>query len=244
MQTSQYNKPSHDAARITKEYEDFAYIVSHDLNAPLRHIKEFTRLLIGSTRDNLDDEEKSYVQFLEKSLERIDVMQQALLTFSRLDTHAQPLRDIDCNMVVENVLEELVDIWKRYKPVFQCDDLPIIMADPRQMHVLFSNLIENALKFHEDDNTKREISITVKEEDSSYLFQIKDNGIGIDPKNHEEVFRLFRRLNPEKYDGVGVGLSIARKIVRRHGGDIYIESNVEEGSRIFFSIAKASDGAA
>jgi light-regulated signal transduction histidine kinase (bacteriophytochrome) len=232
------HKLDDEVAQIAQEYEDFAYIVSHDLNAPLRHVKEFTRLLIGGRKDQLTVEEQEYVNFLQKSLEKLDDMQKALLTFSRLNTWAGDLRESDCNEVVANVLRELDHDVRTYSPAIECGDLPTIMAEPKQLHLLFVHLIDNALKFHDEDTLKRKILITALDQEDQWLFEVRDNGIGIDEDYHEEVLRLFRRLDPERYKGIGAGLTIAHKIVQRHGGELLIESECGEGCSVFFSMPK------
>lgn len=231
----QTDQPDHKAQQIIREYEDFAYIVSHDLNAPLRHVKEFTRLLIGMRQHNLNEEEKDYVHFLEQSLHKLDDMQRALLTFSRLNTHTGPLRETNFNHAVNAALKDLKNIMDEYDPLFNCADLPALVADPIQIQLLFFHLIENALKFHDSDK-KRRISIHATDQGKSWLFEIKDNGIGIPKKDYEEVFRMFKQLEPGKYPGTGAGLTIARKIVQRHGGEIFIESEMDDGTSVFFRL--------
>ncbi|MEZ5918965.1 MAG: ATP-binding protein [Alphaproteobacteria bacterium] len=229
----------HKAERIAKEYEDFAYIVSHDLNAPLRHIKEFTRLLVAGRKDNLTVEEQEYVEFLERSLSKLDDMQRALLTFSRLNTRPDPPCDVDCNKVVDDVLKELADIVSVHAPEIEYGKLPVVHVDPKQLHLLFFHLIDNALKFHEDETLKRRIHISATDQEDMWLFEVRDNGIGIAEQYHDEIFRLFRRLNPDQYSGIGAGLTIAQKIVHRFGGEMLIESEPEQGTSVFFSIEKA-----
>lgn len=224
------------AERIAQEYQDFAYIVSHDLSAPLRHIREFTRLLVDS-RSDLGDDEREYIQFLETSLHRLDVMQAALLGFARIGSRAGEFRETDCNSVVESVLNVFEASESYPMPVFECGVLPVIMADPDQIQTLFYNLIDNALKFRPNSSKQAKILISALKREDSWMFKISDNGIGIEKKYHEEIFRMFRRLEPEKYPGVGAGLTIARKIARRHGGDMFVESTPGKGTSVFFSIA-------
>lgn len=226
------------AERIAKEYEDFSYIVSHDLNAPLRHIREFTRLLIAGRKENLTVEEQEYVELLERSLNKLDDMQRALLTFSRLNTRPNPPRDVDCNEVVGDVLRELGDAVSIHGPEIERGKLPVVNVDPKQIHLLFFYLIDNALKFHEEDTLKRRIGINATDQEDLWLFEIKDNGIGIAEDYHDEIFRLFRRLNPDRYSGIGAGLTIAQKIVHRFGGEMLIESAPGQGTSVFFSIGK------
>lgn len=233
MPVAEHNK----AIQITKEYEDFAYIVSHDLNAPLRHVKEFTRLIVGSRKEGLTEEEKRYVLFLEKSLQKLDAMQGALLSFSRLSTRVDSLRNTDFYQVITSVVNELSDGFKVYTPVIEFGNMPSMLADSDHIRLLFYHLIDNALKFHKENAPQRKVFISAKDHGRSWMFEVKDNGIGIDKRYHEEVFRMFRRLEPEKYPGIGAGLAIARKIVRRHGGEISIESEAGNGTNVLFSIA-------
>jgi len=224
------------ADAILKEYETFAYVVSHDLSAPLRHVKEFTRLLIGGKRDELSEEEREYINYLERSLEKLETMQEALLSFSRVKTHAGPLKHVDCNEAVAQALEELDHMVVELAPAFECIKLPTLMAEPNQIIVLFRNLIENAFKFHRLGTDKRKVSISADKEDGHWVFKIEDNGIGIDERNHENALTMFRRLEPNAYDGIGAGLTIAHKIVQEHGGEMSIESEPGKGTAVYFTL--------
>ncbi len=227
--------------QIVQDYADFAYIVSHDLGAPLRHVREFTRLLIDARKDGLSPEEEAYVEFLESSLQKIEGMKRALLMFSRLDTRAEPYRAIPLNDVVSAALQELEDVMHAYRPDIICGVLPTLVVEPKQIQCLFYHLIDNALKFHRGKTDPRRIFLSATERDDTWCFEIRDNGIGIAREYHEEVFRLFKRLEPDAYCGIGAGLTFARKIVRRHGGEIWIDSEGEEnGTSVSFSLAKRS----
>lgn len=223
---------------IAKEYEDYAYIVSHDMGASLRHIKEFTRLLIESKQSELKDEENEYVMYINRALEKIDSMQQALLEFSRLNTRAQAHKEIDCNQILLSVLKNLNLSLEQLYPEITTTQLPVIIAEPKQIEMLFTNIIDNAVKFHEGSKRDTKIDISLIENPHFWTFKIKDNGIGIDRKYHQEIFRLFRRLDPDKYPGIGAGLTIAKKIARRHDGDIFIESSLQQGTSVIFALKK------
>lgn len=223
------------AEAIAREYEDFAYIVSHDLSAPLRHVREFTQLLVEARGQNLTDDEKSYVGFLEKSLLRIDRMQEALLAFSRVNTQAAEPEEVDCKALVLEILENFTDEIKAKKAEIFCGDLPVVRADYAQLRQVFYHLISNALKFYEEGAVTN-VSIEGRKEGKVFVFEVRDNGIGIAPEYHEEIFRMFRRLNPEKYPGTGAGLTIARKIARRHGGDLRVDSIAGEGARAVLTL--------
>lgn len=224
--------------QLEQEYRDFAYIVSHDLNAPLRHVREFTRLLIEPRQANLSEEEQHYIEFLNKSLKKLEDMQYALLTFSRINTRGENMSDVDCNNIVKDVLEGLEAKIKDYDTSVEYRDLPTLYADPEQIQSLFFNLIDNALKFYWDDNAKRKVIIKATDQGDAWLFEIKDNGIGIDEKYHEDVFKMFRRLEPEHFAGVGAGLTHAKKIVEKHGGEIMINSGEDQDTSVFFILPK------
>ncbi len=224
---------------VAKEYEEFAYIVSHDLNAPLRHVREFTRLLIGCQQDNLTEEEQEYVRFLEQSLSKLDDMQEALLVFSRLNTQARPKEKTDMNRLVQDVVSDMKQSFEKYDVDLNVSNLPFLNVDGRQVKVLFTHLLDNALKFHKSDEVKRRVSICAVEQGDVWLFELKDNGIGISDKYSTSVFRLFKRLEPDKYSGIGAGLTLAQKIVHWHKGEILIQSEPSVGTSIFFSLGKS-----
>ncbi len=232
-----------ELAQIKQEYQDYAYIVSHDLSAPIRHIKEITRLLIDSTQRHLGDEERQYVKFLELSLRKLDAMQVSLLEFSRINTQGMPFEEMSSKEVLEKALVNMPNFLAEHRFCVRYDALPTVWVDARQCHHLFRYLIENALKFH-DENASREVTVTAQQQDDGrILFEIRDNGIGIAEEYCEEVFQLFRKLHvEEKYPGIGAGLALARKIVNRHGGKIWIESAENEGASIFFTLPAPEKG--
>lgn len=238
MLASDLQRPSDiQAERIAREFEDFAYIVSHDLNAPLRHVREFTNLLIGTRRDNLNEEEQEYIMFLERSLDKLDKMQQALLTISRLNTRAGDMLEINCNLIIEQAIKKLD--YDTDRETFEFGNLPTLIAEPKQIEMLFYQLVDNALKFQvHHEALQKKIRINAEEAKDGWVFRISDNGIGIDPKYHEEIFRLFKQLEPNIYSGIGAGLTIAHKIVGRHGGRIWVESQRGRGTDVFFVLPK------
>ncbi|MDA1326356.1 MAG: ATP-binding protein [Proteobacteria bacterium] len=226
------------AALIAEEYKDFTHIVSHDLAAPLRHIREFTRLLIDARQEDPSADEKEYIKFLEISLRKLNEMQRALLDFSRINTQVTAPIETDCNEIAASVLSDSEEVINERLTTIECGDLPTIMADKKQIHSLFMNLISNALTFHHGNSLERKVAITVSDEGESYRFGIKDNGIGIAQVHHEQVFRLFRRLNNDSYPGIGAGLTIAKKIVDRHGGNIALDSALGDGTCVNFWLPK------
>jgi len=226
------------AALIAEEYKEFTHIVSHDLAAPLRHIKEFTRLLIDARQGDPTADEKEYIKFLEISLMKLNGMQRALLDFSRINTQVTAPSETDCNEIAASVLSDSVGVINERLTIIECGDLPTIMADKKQIHSVFMNLISNALTFHAENSLERKVTITASDEGDSYGFAVNDNGIGIAETDHEQVFRLFCRLNQDAYPGIGAGLTIAKKIVDRHGGKIALVSDLSGGTCVNFWLPK------
>lgn len=226
---------------VTREYEDFSYIVSHDLSAPIRHVREFTGLLIAGRRDSLNDEENDYIHYLEKSLQRLDEMQAALLSFSRVTTRAGAHRPVDLNQTLAAVLEDLSLAIVKYMPAMAIDPLPTLNVDPEQIRRVLHTLLSNAIKFQESERSQRDIAIRAKQQGDFWRFEVQDNGIGMAPAHQTEVFRIFRRLEPERYPGLGANLAIARKIIRRHGGDMGLTSTSGVGTTVWFTLPAAKE---
>lgn len=236
--TTRKKKPAGDpdkAKVISKEFEDFAYIVSHDLNAPLRHIREFTRLLIESHPEAANADQQEYIDFLEMSLDKICKMQEALLVFSRLNTQAGEMKPSDCNLLVSSALNYLEADIKRSGAQVNVYDMPVVNGDTKQLQALFTNLIDNAIKFHQPEQGST-VTITAGRDKDEHVFKISDTGIGIAPEYYDEIFRFFRRLNVSRFSGVGAGLPICKKIVQRHNGNIWIESALGRGTSVFFTL--------
>lgn len=234
-----YSVEESKAQRIAQEYAEYAYIVSHDLNATLRHVREFSRLLMDARpAENLSQEEKQYLAFLEQSLSRMDEMQQALLSFSRVNTRADAFDNVSTQNIADGVLASFAKEIDKRNAIVECAGLPDVYADAVQINNVFSQLISNALKFH-TDATAPEIKIYVENQAGDQVFVVSDNGIGIAKDYHEDVFRLFRRLHDrDHYPGVGAGLTIARKIIQRHGGRIWLESQPGMGTRVCFTLGR------
>jgi len=213
---------------IEKEYQDFVYIVSHDFQAPVRHLKNFTRFLVES-RGDPNEEEQEYIKHIESALQKLEEMQSALLTLSRLSTNKESWAPINCNDIISRILEKYEGHDAEIGP------LPNIKGDENLIQTLFHQLIDNALKFHEPDTTNKKINISAISTDTHVEFTITDNGIGIPDRNQEHIFQIFKRLHPEDYPGIGAGLTIAKKITKLHNGDLWV--NTENDKTIFkFSI--------
>jgi PAS domain S-box-containing protein len=225
---------------INNELQQFAYVASHDLQEPLRTVTSYLQLVEKRYKDKLDSEGEEFIHFAVDGAARMSMLIKDLLTYSRVGTHAMPFEKVDCQAVLDSMLDNLHRSIQENKATVHIEtEMPFIKADPTQMGLLFQNLISNAIKFRTKDNPV--IHIRAKEEDSHWLFTIKDNGIGIPADYADRVFVIFQRLHTrQKYPGTGIGLAVCKKIVERHGGKIWLEQNVNEpGTTFFFTIQKA-----
>jgi signal transduction histidine kinase len=222
--------------RSNKELEQFAYIASHDLNEPLRMISSYTQLLERKYHDKLDKDAIDFIGFAVDGAHRMQLLIDDLLQYSRVTTKAQPLQPVDTNLLLDQTLINLQPLINEKEAEVTHDPLPTINADGIQIMQVFQNLISNAIKFCDQ---KPKIHISVKSTENEWIFSVKDNGIGIAPELHDQLFIIFRRLHTrDKYPGTGMGLAICKKIVERHKGRIWVESEVDKGTTFFFAIPK------
>lgn len=224
-----------------EELQKFVYIVSHDLNAPLRHIKEFTRLLLNQLDGTLHDKSKLYADIIKNSINKAESMMDGLLQFSRLNTIKNPVIDFDSNKLIEKIKQSLNDkIQEKHAKIQVVNKLPKIHGDEERIEKVLACLIDNSIKFHKKE-TAPEIYIQSTEDNDKWEFSVKDNGIGIAPQHHAKIFDIFTKLHPEEeYKGMGMGLPICKRIVENHGGKIGIISKENEGALFTFTIAKHS----
>lgn len=219
-----------------EELERFAYICSHDMQEPVRMMNSYADLLHEKYGDLLDEKGRKYVKFITANAERMQTMILDILTFSRIGREEVNIEEVDCELILQEVIGEYEKIIEEKHATITHDTLPTIRTSQTLIRVLLQNLIGNALKFQGLDNEPR-IHISAKNDESGWVFSIRDNGIGIDEKYHDHIFTIFQRLHrKEEYAGTGIGLSTCRKFVRIFGGDVYFESTPGKGSVFFFSI--------
>lgn len=229
------NKANQELARSNAELERFAYVASHDLQEPLRMVASYLQLLERRYKDRLDGDALEFISYAVDGSNRMKTLINDLLAYSRVATRGREFKPIDCNEVIKLVLSTLKPVIEETSAVISYDPLPKILGDETQINQLFQNLIGNAIKFHGD--APPEIHVGVRKEETKWVFSVSDNGIGIDPQFFERIFIIFQRLhNREKYQGTGIGLAISKRIIERHGGRIWIESEPDKGSTFFFSI--------
>jgi PAS domain S-box-containing protein len=231
---------THALARSNDELEQFAYVISHDLQQPLSVVSSYLEMLGECIRDRLEAEEETYLDRAASAAARVQEMIDAVLGFARVDSRGGDFGPVDLGAILEGVKAEL---WKEItvkKAEVTNDALPQIIADESQMEQLLHNLISNALKFSGDPPA--EIHVSAKESATEWTISVKDTGIGIDPKAFDRIFVMFQRLHTEQeYPGTGIGLAICKRIVDRHGGRIWVESEHKLGTTFFFSIPKRTD---
>ncbi|GAB1535870.1 hypothetical protein ADMFC3_15010 [Geovibrio sp. ADMFC3] len=222
--------------RSNEELEQFAYIASHDLQEPLRMISSYTQLLAKRYKDQLDGDANEFINYAVDGANRMQVLINDLLSYSRVGTKGEDFSHVDLNSVLEAVKANLKGVIEETGAVIKYSKLPTVMADNSQMIQLFQNLIGNAVKFRREGVTP-EIEITSKKEGNLFRFVVKDNGIGIDKKYLDRIFVIFQRLHTkEEFPGTGIGLAICKKIVERHGGEISVESAEGKGSDFTFTL--------
>jgi PAS domain S-box-containing protein len=222
--------------RSNKELEQFAYVSSHDLQEPLRMVALFTQLLERRYKGKLDADADDYIKFIVEGAQRMKFLIDDLLSYSRVNTKGSEFSTIKMDKIMDNVLSNLHLISKEKNAKITVQEpLPTIIGDESQMMHVFQNLIANGIKFN--DKESPEINITTEQDENGCIFSVSDNGIGISPEYHAQIFEIFKRLHDrEKYPGTGIGLAICKKIIERHGGKIWVESNYGNGSTFYFNI--------
>jgi len=223
--------------RSNAELQQFAYIASHDLQEPLRMVSSFTQLLEKRYKGKLDSDADDYIGYIIEGAHRMKDLIDDLLTFSRLNTDTREFKSTDLNQLIKKVLLNFKSVINDNNAQITHDPLPNLICDSSQFIQLFQNLISNALKFQGDEFP--EIHISSQTSGKNWLFSIRDNGIGIDTGHKEMIFNIFKRLHThEEYEGTGIGLAICKKVVERHGGQIWVESKPSRGSTFYFTIPK------
>jgi signal transduction histidine kinase len=218
-----------------EELQHFAYVASHDLQEPLRMISSFLQLLSSRYSGKLDKDADEFIKYAVDGAVHLQNMIDDLLAISRVDSRGKEFTDVEMKNVIEDVLDNLAVLIDDEKVNISVGDMPTIKADRSQMTQLTQNLVENAIKFRGKDTPRIEIS--AKRGKGEWIFSIRDNGIGIDGKYFERIFVVFQRLHAgDAYKGTGIGLSIAKKVVERHKGRIWLESEVGKGSIFYFTI--------
>ena len=221
--------------RSNAELEQFAYLASHDLQEPLRMVTSFTQLLAQRYQGQLDADADQIIGFAVDGAKRMEALIRDLLTYSRVAIKGKPFESTNCEEVLDLTLNNLQLLIQETGTSIYRNPLPTLLADQSQLVQLWQNLLSNAIKYRSDKPP--EIEVGAEAENGQWLFYVKDNGIGIKPEHFERIFAIFQRLHTrQEYPGTGIGLAICQKIVNRHGGKIWLESESEQGTTFYFTI--------
>jgi ligand-binding sensor domain-containing protein/signal transduction histidine kinase len=235
LRTQQLKEEEEKLKNTNAELEHFAYVASHDLQEPLRMVSSYIKLLSRRYKGKLDSEADEFIEYAVDGAIRMQRLIKDLLIFSRIGYKGKSFELTNCNLVLKIVLSNLKIAIEENNAVITYDSMPDVMADEGQFVQLFQNLISNAIKFSGNHNPQ--IHVGAKKQKSEYVFSVHDNGIGIDPQNMDRIFMIFQRLHSRKeYEGTGIGLAVCKKIIERHKGKIWAESELEKGSTFFFTI--------
>ncbi len=231
-----------DLSRSNEELEQFAYVASHDLQEPLRMVASFSQIISERYSAELSADAARYFQYVQEGACRMQALIDGVLALSRVGTHGKAMVRVDMTAVSREVQANLRQTIQESGAEFLEHDLPAVIADRTQLIQLLQNLMANAIKFRGDRRPRVELSAVRKGQ--FWQFTLQDNGIGIEARYHDRIFRMFQRLHTRsEYEGNGIGLALARKIIERHGGDIQVESTPEEGTRFIFTLPAADDPA-
>lgn len=224
--------------RSNEELEKFAYVASHDLQEPLRMVSGYAQLLQRRYGDKLDTEAHEYIKFAVDGVKRMQTLINDLLSYSRLSSKGRSFSPVSLTDVLTQALANLQAVITETGATVTGYDLPVVYGDRSQLCQVFQNLIGNAIKFHRDA-TPPVIDVRARTDDTKVHIEVEDNGIGIDKDYADKVFVIFQRLHSrERYPGTGIGLAICKKIVERHGGEIWFESQPGRGSIFQFTLPK------
>jgi PAS domain S-box-containing protein len=259
-------RQAQELARSNAELERFAYVASHHLQEPLRAVTSYTQLLARRYKDQLDAEADQFIAYIVDGATYMSELLRDLMLYYQIDDGSQAsfaghspgldvsvadmTSEVNCEELLEVVLGRLNALLKAHRGVVEYDQLPVVMGNARQLGQVFENLVGNALKFHGDEAPRVYVSAEKRSVVSPYtnmrravrpssewVFSVRDNGIGIDRAYVERIFKIFERLNTrDKYPGTGIGLAICKKIIERHGGRIWVESELGYGSTFYFTL--------
>ncbi|KAF0222075.1 MAG: Two-component sensor histidine [Rhodospirillaceae bacterium] len=228
-----------DLSRSNADLEQFAYVASHDLKEPLRNIASYVQLLQRRYQGRLDEDADAFIGYTVDGVRRMQMIINELLVYSRIGTGPLTRGPVQTGVLVSTVLANLKTVIAEAGAVVEVKGpLPVVVGDAGQLSSVFQNLVSNGLKYRRDD-VRPELTITVAEQGEFWRFSVIDNGIGIDPHYHRQIFEMFKRLHArDRYSGTGIGLAVCQRVIERHGGEIRVESVPGQGSTFHFTLPK------
>lgn len=230
--------------RSNKALQDFAYVASHDLQEPLRTVSSYTQLLSRRYGDKLGPDGNEFIAYAADAAKRMQQLINDLLTYSRVDTHARPPQPVSSAAELDAALANLAATVEASGARISHGPLPVVLAQPGRLAIVFQNLVGNALKYRSPERPP-EVRVEAGRLGDMWEFSVRDNGIGIEPEHFERIFKMFQRLHARaEYEGTGIGLALVRRIVELAGGKVRVESAPGEGSTFFFTIPVVPAGSA
>ena len=224
-----------DLRRSNAELEQFAYVASHDLQEPLRMVTSFVQLLAQRYRGKLDEDADAFIGYAVDGAKRMQHLINDLLAYSRLGTRGSPFTLVSMEALLRDAQQDLQIAIEESRAQISHDSLPELYGDPSQLGAVLQNLLSNAIKYRGADAPQ--IHVSVRRQRNEWVFSVRDNGIGIDPKFAERIFIIFQRLHaPGAYPGTGIGLAVCKRILQRHGGEIWVESFPGQGATFYFTL--------
>jgi PAS domain S-box-containing protein len=232
---AEHARRRNELERSNAELEQFAYVASHDLREPLRMIASYTELLAEHFEGKLDPRTERFIGYVREGAKRMQRLIDDLLAFSRLEARAQAQGPARADDALHHALADMRPLIRDAEAQITHDVLPTLLADSVQLEQLFQNILHNAIKFRRDEPVR--VHVSAEAVNDMWRFAVQDNGIGIEQQYCARIFKMFQRLHDRsKYDGSGIGLAMAKKIVERHGGEIWVESNPGQGSTFYFTL--------
>jgi PAS domain S-box-containing protein len=227
--------------RSNQDLQQFAYVASHDLQEPLRMVASFTQLLAKRYQNKLDQDADDFIKYIVEGATRMQAMINDLLNYSRIGTRGEDLVATPAGVALKQALTNIQLLVMENQAVIEQGPLPVVLADPTQLPVVFQNLITNAIKYRRPDVPPR-IEVRAERREKVWEFTVRDNGQGIDPRYFERVFIIFQRIHGRTDNsGSSIGLPICKRIIERQGGRIWIESEMGQGTVIHFTVPGAEE---
>jgi light-regulated signal transduction histidine kinase (bacteriophytochrome) len=238
QRTAELERRALELERSNRDLEQFAYVASHDLQEPLRMVASYTQLLEKRYRDHLDQDAKEFIMYAVDGANRMQSLINDLLSYSRVTTRGKEPELTDSHSALGQAIANLRALIDENQAVITNGDLPEVVADQTQLIQVFQNLISNAIRFRAEENPR--IHVSAEHKDGECIFSVKDNGIGIELQYKERIFVIFQRLHGKtEYPGTGIGLPLCKRIVERHGGRIWFDSERGKGSTFYFTMGGA-----